>query len=142
MPPVKAAWCCQDVRGFRYAGDMRSLGQWHQAERGPHDLRADDGAHGPGAVAVVLRVVRGVDRTVRVDDGLIERDVALDPAGTDSAETARLGPDEPGIARPVGGAHIELVSGADDPDRHVGTQRSVGSPRGDLQLFGAADAVE
>jgi hypothetical protein len=23
MPPVKAAWCCQRVCGFRYAGDMR-----------------------------------------------------------------------------------------------------------------------
>src|SRR4029453_2588855 len=25
MPPVKAAWCCQHVSGFRYAGDMRRL---------------------------------------------------------------------------------------------------------------------
>src|SRR3981189_603142 len=25
-PPVKAAWCCQDVCGFRYAGDMLRLG--------------------------------------------------------------------------------------------------------------------
>jgi hypothetical protein len=25
MPPVKAAWCCQHVSGFRYAGDMCRL---------------------------------------------------------------------------------------------------------------------
>jgi hypothetical protein len=25
MPPVKAAWCCQHVCGFRYADDMRQL---------------------------------------------------------------------------------------------------------------------
>src|SRR4051794_30748945 len=25
MPPFKAAWCCQQVSGFRYAADMRRL---------------------------------------------------------------------------------------------------------------------
>src|ERR671934_678582 len=25
MPPVKQAWCCQRVCGFRYADDMRQL---------------------------------------------------------------------------------------------------------------------
>ena len=25
MPPVKAAWCCRHVCGFRYADDMRRL---------------------------------------------------------------------------------------------------------------------
>src|SRR5918994_1583748 len=28
MPPVKAAWCCQHVCGFRYADDMRRLLAW------------------------------------------------------------------------------------------------------------------
>src|ERR671920_309038 len=28
MPPVKAAWCCQHVCGFRYADDMRRLVAW------------------------------------------------------------------------------------------------------------------
>src|SRR5262245_58496794 len=31
MPPVKAAWCCEHVSGFRYAGDMRRL--YHRGMR-------------------------------------------------------------------------------------------------------------
>jgi hypothetical protein len=65
MPPVKAAWCCQHVCGFRYADDMLPAGSTgsmrvlivegepsaHRAHR-PHPLAprsADRGSYPPGS---------------------------------------------------------------------------------------------
>src|SRR5918995_4369202 len=120
----------------------RSVAHGHQSQRGLNHLRADDGADDPRAVAVVLRVVGRVERLVHIGARLLERDVALDAAGPDAPDAAGLRTNEPRIARPVRGAHVEVVTRADDPDRHIGPQRAVAPPRGDLQLLGAADAVE
>src|SRR3954454_18903421 len=45
MPPFNAAWCCRDVRTFRYAGDMRPLVGWMRARADRRGRALHGGSH-------------------------------------------------------------------------------------------------
>src|SRR5262245_7512526 len=113
-----------------------------QADGGELGMGADDGAHNGRAVAVVFRVVSGVDRRVRVRGRLGEDHVTSDATGPDASVAAGLRPAEPGVAGGVGGAHVGVVTGAHHPDGHVAAPIAVETGRGDLQLRGVTDAGE
>jgi hypothetical protein len=63
-------------------------------------LGAHDGSDDLGPVAVVLRLVGGVDIDVHARGGLGEGDVPLQTAGPDSTYTARLRTAEPRLSGP------------------------------------------
>jgi hypothetical protein len=77
-------------------------------------LRADDAVHDLRAVAVVFGVVGGIDAAVGFRVGIGEDDVTFDAAGVDPAGAAGLGASVPRVVRPVRGADVQLVAGADD----------------------------
>src|SRR5215213_3476310 len=87
-------------------------------------------------VAAVLGAVRGVDLVVDGAVGVLDRDVLLDIASADAALAAGSDDAMPAAAGSVGGADVEVITGADDPDRDRPPERAVASERGDLQLVG------
>src|SRR5918994_3881669 len=98
-------------------------------------MLADDAPDDRGPVAVVLGVVGRVDGGVRVRVGLGEGDIPLESAGADAADAAGLRADEPGVARPVGRADVQVVTGPYYPDGDVRAEAAVRPCGGDLQLL-------
>ena len=85
MPPVKAAWCCQHVCGFRYADDMRRL----VASRGMRVLVVEDELYMAEAIRDGLRL-----EAIAADiagDG----DTALELLSINAYDIAVLGRDLP-----------------------------------------------
>lgn len=93
-----------------------------EPERGLDDAISHDGADDARAVAVVLGVVRVVDRGMRVRVGRGEAHVPLDATGPDASGTTALRTTEPRVAGAVGRADEEFVADAHHPDRHEGSQ--------------------
>src|SRR4051794_27777687 len=86
---------------------------------------ANDAAHNPRPVAVVLAVVGRVDGGVNAGCGFSEGHVPFQTTSPDAASTAGLRAAKPRIVRPSGGADVEIVAGANDPHRHIGAQGAV-----------------
>jgi hypothetical protein len=74
---------------------------------------------------VIFGVVRSVDFVVDVVIGVVERDVPLDAARSDPTFVPRPSASEPGGGGPVDGSDVEVLTSADDPDRHRVAERVV-----------------
>ena len=118
------------------------VGAGDESEGDAVGARSDDGADDARPVAVVLVVVRDVDRRLVGVGPVGEGDVGFDTTGTDPAGAAGRGAPVPAVIGSVSGADVEVVAGADDPHRHVRAQRAVRSAGGELQFGGVADAGE
>src|ERR671911_43725 len=122
MPPVKAAWCCQHVCGFRYADDMRRLLAWTSMRV----LIVEDEPYMAEAIRDGLRL-----EAIAADiagDG----DTALDLLSVNAYDIAVLDRDIPG---PTGDVIAERIvaSGARDRRPPAGPVPPRGVPRRPLR---------
>src|SRR5664280_634546 len=111
-----------------------------EPERRPGGLRRHNGPDDARAVTIVLRVVclaHGAgDRWL----GRIEGDVPLDAAGPNAAFPGTERSLEPRVVVAIGGSHVEVLAGADDPDRDVRPEAAVRPSGCDLELGRQANA--
>src|ERR671922_53839 len=90
MPPVKAAWCCQHVCGFRYADDMRRLVHNRPPVREIAGLRLDpfrrevyrDGRY----VALTRKQFAVLDVLVAAEGGVVSAEELLERAWDGNAD--------------------------------------------------------
>src|SRR5438874_6420640 len=68
--------------------------------------------------------------------------ISLERAGADPSLVTLQRVAEPAAAAPAVGAHVQVVTDSNDPDRRGRAQRSVRSQRCDVDFGGRADGVE
>src|SRR5215204_2424923 len=119
-----------------------SSGAWHQADGDLRGVRTYDRVDQRRSVPVVLRVIGLVDGCIHAGGWLGEGRVTLQTASADAACAAGFRAPVPGIGRPEGRAHIQVIPDPDDPDGDVRPHGAVRPRRCDLQLVGLPNPAQ